>query len=95
MISDTRSPATHPRRELLDCGYQAGEARLPGHSCRVDPPCACRTPALPGRHGWTFEVLVSQTVKDLVPGSGLQFDDAGEHQLKGVPGPWRLHKVIG
>ena len=35
------------------------------------------------------------TVKDLVPGSGLQFDDAGEHQLKGVPGRWRLHKVIG
>jgi hypothetical protein len=34
-------------------------------------------------------------VKDLVPGSGLQFDDAGEHQRKGVPGRWRLHKVIG
>jgi hypothetical protein len=30
-------------------------------------------------------VLVSQTVKDLVAGSGLTFDDAGEHELKGVP----------
>jgi len=39
------------------------------------------------------EVLVSQTVKDLVAGSGLAFEDAGEHDLKGVPGPWRLYRV--
>jgi class 3 adenylate cyclase len=36
------------------------------------------------------EVLVSQTVKDLVAGSGLEFEDRGEHDLRGVPGPWRL-----
>ena len=36
------------------------------------------------------EVLVSSTVKDLVAGSGLQFEDRGEHQLKGVPDAWRL-----
>lgn len=36
------------------------------------------------------QVLVSRTVVDLVAGSGLQFDDRGEHQLKGVPGAWRL-----
>lgn len=36
------------------------------------------------------EVLVSSTVKDLVAGSGLQFEDRGEHQLKGVQEPWRL-----
>jgi class 3 adenylate cyclase len=36
------------------------------------------------------EVLASQTVKDLVAGSGLRFDDRGAHQLKGVPGEWRL-----
>jgi len=41
------------------------------------------------------EVLVSQTVKDLVAGSGLLFEDAGQHDLKGVPGPWRLYRVIG
>ena len=41
------------------------------------------------------EVMVSQTVKDLVAGSGLQFDDAGEHELRGVPGRWRLHRVVG
>jgi len=36
------------------------------------------------------EVLVSSTVKDLVAGSGLQFDDRGAHQLKGIPESWRL-----
>jgi class 3 adenylate cyclase len=36
------------------------------------------------------EVLVSSTVKDLVAGSGLQFEDRGEHHLKGVPEVWRL-----
>ena len=37
------------------------------------------------------EVLVSRTVKDLVAGSGIGFEDRGEHELKGVPGPWRLY----
>jgi len=36
------------------------------------------------------EVLTSATVRDLTAGSGLQFDDRGVHQLKGVPGEWRL-----
>ncbi len=36
------------------------------------------------------EVLVSQTVKDLVAGSGLAFEDRGEHALKGLPGTWRV-----
>ena len=39
------------------------------------------------------EVLVSQTVKDLVAGSGLSFDDRGACELKGVPGEWRLYAV--
>jgi len=40
------------------------------------------------------EVRVSQTVKDLVAGSGLAFKDAGEHELKGVPDRWRLYSVV-
>ncbi len=40
------------------------------------------------------EVWVSQTVKDLVAGSGLTFEDAGEHELKGVPDRWHLYKVV-
>jgi class 3 adenylate cyclase len=39
-------------------------------------------------------VLVSGTVKDLVVGSGITFDDRGEHELKGVPGAWKLHAVV-
>lgn len=36
------------------------------------------------------QVLVSRTVADLVAGSGIAFDDCGEHELKGIPGTWRL-----
>jgi class 3 adenylate cyclase len=41
------------------------------------------------------EVLVSNTVKDLVAGSGLTFEDRGEHELKGVPDRWHLYRVVG
>jgi pimeloyl-ACP methyl ester carboxylesterase len=41
------------------------------------------------------EILVSRTVVDLVVGSGIEFDDRGEHDLKGVPGAWRLFAVKG
>ncbi len=40
------------------------------------------------------EVLASSTVKDLTAGSGLRFEDAGEHELKGVPDRWRLYRVL-
>jgi class 3 adenylate cyclase len=39
------------------------------------------------------EILVSRTVRDLVAGSGLTFEDAGEHELKGVPDRWHLYRV--
>jgi class 3 adenylate cyclase len=41
------------------------------------------------------EVLVSRTVTDLVAGSGIGFEDRGEHDLKGVPGSWHLYAVKG
>jgi class 3 adenylate cyclase len=41
------------------------------------------------------QVLVSSTVRDLVSGSGLVFADAGEHELKGVPGIWHLYEATG
>ena len=40
------------------------------------------------------EVLVSSTVKDLVAGSGIRFEDRGDHTLKGVPDEWRLYAVV-
>jgi class 3 adenylate cyclase len=40
------------------------------------------------------EVLVSSTVKDLVAGSGIEFEDRGEHELKGISEAWRLFAVV-
>jgi class 3 adenylate cyclase len=39
------------------------------------------------------QVLVSGTVKDLVAGSGIEFEDRGSHTLKGVPGQWQVFAV--
>ncbi|MGH2722735.1 MAG: adenylate/guanylate cyclase domain-containing protein [Actinomycetota bacterium] len=50
---------------------------------------AARVSALAG----SSEVLVSSTVKDLVAGSGIEFEDRGTHELKGVPGEWHLYAV--
>ena len=40
------------------------------------------------------EVLVSSTLKYLVAGSGLAFEDRGERDLKGLPDPWHLYRVV-
>ena len=40
------------------------------------------------------ETLVTDTVRDLVSGSGIEFDDAGRHELKGIPGVWSLHRTV-
>jgi class 3 adenylate cyclase len=40
------------------------------------------------------EILVSSTVKDLVAGSGIEFEDRGTHVLKGVPGEWHLYSIV-
>lgn len=41
------------------------------------------------------EMVVSGTVKDLVVGSGIEFENRGAHELRGVPGRWRLWAVAG
>jgi class 3 adenylate cyclase len=41
------------------------------------------------------EILVTSTVRDLVAGTGLGFEDRGERELKGVPGSWRLYAATG
>lgn len=40
------------------------------------------------------EVVVSQTVRDMVIGSGFEFGSQGKHELKGVPGEWDLYRVL-
>ena len=90
------------------CAMAAGEAvrdlgveiRAGIHTgeCEVDGPkirgIAVHTGARIASLAGAGEVLVSQTVKDLVSGSGLAFDDRGVHELKGVPGEWRVYAAV-
>jgi class 3 adenylate cyclase len=55
---------------------------------------AVHTGARVAAHAGPGEVLVSSTVKDLVAGSGLEFEDRGIHELKGIPGEWRLYAAV-
>jgi class 3 adenylate cyclase len=55
---------------------------------------AVHTGARVAGHAGAGEVLVSGTVKDLVAGSGLEFEDRGVHELKGIPGEWRLYAAV-
>ena len=72
-------------------GLHTGEVELRGEDVAgMAVHIGSRVSALAG----AGEVLVSSTVKDLVAGSGIEFDDRGEHELKGVPGPWRLFSVV-
>ena len=74
----------------LRVGLHTGECeRHDGRLTGIAVPVGARVAdaAQPG------EVLVSSTVKDLVAGSGVEFDDRGVHELKGVPGEWRLYAV--
>ncbi|MEA2427321.1 MAG: hypothetical protein QOF37_949 [Thermoleophilaceae bacterium] len=71
----------------LRAGVHTGEVELVGDDIAgMAVHIAARVMAKAG----PGEVLVSSTVKDLVVGSGLEFSDRGAHELKGVPGEWRL-----
>jgi class 3 adenylate cyclase/pimeloyl-ACP methyl ester carboxylesterase len=71
-------------------GVHTGEVELVGEAVQgLAVHVGARVAALAG----PSEVLVSSTVKDLVAGSGLTFEDAGEHELKGVPDRWHLYRV--
>ncbi len=80
-------------RELgleVRAGLHTGECELAaGKVAGIAVHTGARVAALAG----PGEVLVSSTVKDLVAGSGIEFDERGEHKLKGVPGEWRLYAV--
>jgi class 3 adenylate cyclase len=71
-------------------GCHTGEVQLEqGYPSGIAVHIGARVAALAG----PSEVWVSSTVKDLVTGSGLTFEDAGEHELKGVPDRWHLYRV--
>jgi class 3 adenylate cyclase len=76
----------------IRAGIHAGEIELAGGDVTgltVHIAARVSSAARPG------EILVSQTVRDLVLGSGLSFADRGEQDLKGVPGRWRLFRLAG
>jgi pimeloyl-ACP methyl ester carboxylesterase len=83
--------AVQPLGLKIRAGVHTGEVQT------VDGKIAGMTVLIGARVGakaGASEVLVSQTVKDLVAGSDLSFEDAGEHELKGVPDRWRLYRVV-
>jgi class 3 adenylate cyclase len=82
--------AVRPLGLAIRAGLHTGEIELASDDIAgLAVHIAARVAALAG----PAEVLVSSTVKDLVAGSGLHFEDRGAHALKGVPGEWRLFAV--
>jgi class 3 adenylate cyclase len=81
-------------RELgleIRAGLHTGEVELDGDAVRgITVHIGARVSSLGGPN----DVLVSQTVKDMLTGSGFTFEDAGEHDLKGVPDRWRIYRVV-
>jgi pimeloyl-ACP methyl ester carboxylesterase len=71
-------------------GLHTGELELAGSDIRG---IAVHTGARVAAKAGPGEVLASSTVRDLVAGSGLEFEDRGSHELKGVPGEWHLYAV--
>jgi class 3 adenylate cyclase len=83
--------AVKPLEIEIRAGVHTGEIELAGDDVRgIAVHIGARIAALASAD----EVLVSRTVKDLVAGSGLSFEDAGEHELKGVPDRWHLYRVL-
>jgi class 3 adenylate cyclase len=74
----------------IRAGLHTGEVELAGDAVRG---IAVHTGARVASAAAPSEVLVSQTVKDLVAGAGIEFEDRGTRELKGVPGEWRLYAV--
>jgi len=75
----------------IRAGCHTGEIELAGDRVRG---LAVHIGARVGALARAGEVLVSSTVKDLTVGSGLVFEDAGEHELKGVPDRWHLYRAV-
>jgi class 3 adenylate cyclase len=85
----TQATATHGIE--LRVGLHTGECEVRGNDLGgLAVHIAARVGALAGRG----EIVVSGTVKDLVVGSGIEFSERGEHELRGVPGSWKLFAVV-
>lgn len=74
----------------LRIGLHAGECERAGTALRG---MAVHIGARVSGEAAAGEILASSTVRDLVAGSGIGFEDAGRRTLKGVPDPWQLYRV--
>jgi class 3 adenylate cyclase len=74
----------------LRIGLHTGECDIVGEKLRG---IAVHIGARVASDAGAGEILVSQTVKDLLAGSGIEFRERGSHELKGVPGEWHLYSV--
>jgi len=82
--------AVRPLGLQVRAGLHTGECRtIDGKIAGLAVSIGARVTGLAG----PSEILVSQTVRDLIAGSGLDLADRGEHDLKGVPGVWRVYAV--
>jgi len=82
--------AVHDLGIQIRAGVHAGECQMiDGKASGIGVAIGARVCAM----ARPSETLVSQTVKDLIAGSGLTFEDRGSHELKGVPGAWHLYAV--
>jgi class 3 adenylate cyclase len=83
--------AVRPLDLQIRAGIHTGEVQtIDGKASGLAVNVGARVGGLAG----PSEVLVSSTVKDLTAGSGIVFEEAGEHLLKGVPDRWRLYRVV-
>jgi len=76
----------------IRAGIHTGECEVQGRNLTgiaVHIAARVQAAATPG------EILATETVKTIAIGSGIRFEDRGEHSLKGVPGEWRLYAVVG
>jgi class 3 adenylate cyclase len=85
--------AVHELGHQIRAGVHTGEVERRGANDVAG--LAVHVGARVGAHAVADEVLVTSTVRDLTAGSGLQFADRGEHDLKGVANPWRLYALVG
>ena len=75
----------------IRAGVHTGEGELTDDGVQgIAVHIGARVAALAG----ASETWVSSTVRDLVAGSGLHFEDQGEHELRGLPDRWRLYRVV-
>ncbi len=83
------------RKRATSASTYASECTRGRSSITATTSWGSRSAARVTAHAGPGEVVVSRTVADLVAGSGLEFEDRGTHELKGVPGEWQLFEVVG